>query len=196
VSNPVAPPPPDQGGFPPPANQGFGAAPTGQQPGQPFPGQQTTQPFPGQQGTQPGQPFPGQPQQGFGDAPPPYTPVPQKKRGVGSILLRIGAAIVAIIVVFVIKDVFFGDKAKDAAVGDCVAASKQVKADKETDAQAKVVDCTSKDAAYTVVGRVDGESDVNSKSCDQYFTKEGSQYFVYASSSDSGGDYLLCLEAK
>jgi hypothetical protein len=188
VSNPVAPPPPpNQGGFPPPPNQGFGDAPAGQ-PGQPFPGQQPTQP---------GQPFPGQPQQGFGDAPPPYTPVPEKKKSkVGSILLRIGAAIVAIIVVFVIKDVFFGDKAKDAAVGDCVAASKQVKADKETDAQAKVVDCTSKDAAYTVVGRVNGESDVNSKSCDQYFTKEGSQYFVYASSSDNGGDYLLCLEAK
>lgn len=212
MSNPVAPPPPpNQGGFPPPANQGFGAAPTGQptQPGQPFPGQ-PGQPYQGQPGQpyqgQPGQSFPGQPtppgqplppQQGFGDAPPPFTPPPAtKKRGIGSLFLRIGAGIIAIIVVFVIKDAFFGDKAKDAAVGDCVAASKEVKADKETDAAAKVVDCSSKDAAYTVVGRVNGQSDVNSKSCDTYFTKEDGKYFVYASDTDTGGKYLLCLEGK
>jgi hypothetical protein len=185
VSNPVAPPPPNQGGFPPPANQGFGAAPAGQ-------------PFPGQQPAPPGQPFPGQPQQGFGDAPPPFTPPPtaKKKRGAGSLFLRIGIAIVVIIVGFGVRSLFFGDKAKDAAVNDCVAASKDVKASGDTDAQAKVVDCTSKDAAYVVVGRVNGESDVKSKSCDKFFTKENGQYYVYASSSDDGGKYLLCLEAK
>jgi hypothetical protein len=206
VSNPVAPPPPNQGGFPPPANQGFGAAPTapGQPyPGQPYPGQEATQsgqpysgqPFSGQQPTAPGQPF--QPQQGFGDAPAPFAPTAvAKKRGAGTVFLRIGAVVLAAIVIFVVKDYFFGDKAKDAAVGDCVAASKQVQGTSETDAKAKVVDCSSADAAYTVVGRVDGESDVNSKSCETYFVKEDVKYYVYASSTDTGGDYLLCLQAK
>jgi hypothetical protein len=65
---------------------------------------------------------------------------------------------------------------------------------KTSEADAKVVDCTSKDAAYTVVGRVNGETNTNSKSCDQYFTDEKADYFVY--SSTTGDGYLLCLQAK
>jgi hypothetical protein len=175
VSNPVAPPPPpaNEGGFPPPANQGFGAAPAGQ----------------------PGQPYPGQPQQGFGDAPaafPPPAPV-KKKSAVGRLLLRVGLAIVVIVIGIVVKDAFFGDKAKDAAVGDCIAASKDVKANEETNAEAKVVDCTASDAAFSVVGRVNGETDTKSKSCDKFF-KEGEEFYVY--SSDAKGGYLLCLKPK
>jgi hypothetical protein len=176
VSNPVAPPPPaDQGGFPPPANQGFGAAPDGQP----------------QQG--PGAAPYGQPQQGFGDAPAAFPAEPKKKSGAGRIVLRIGLILVVAAVGAIVKFVIFGDKAQDAKVGDCIAASKDVKANEETDAEAKVVDCTSTDAAFTVVGRVNGETDTNSKSCDKYF-KDDEEFFIY--SSEASGGYLLCLKPK
>jgi hypothetical protein len=130
--------------------------------------------------------------QGFGDAPAPPAPV-TKKSGVGKILLRVGATLVALIIVFVVKDAFFGDKAKDAAVGDCIASSKKVTGTESTEAEAKVVDCGSADAAFSVVGRVKGETDTNSKSCDKFF-KENEQFFVY--SSTASGGYLLCLKPK
>jgi hypothetical protein len=204
VSNPVAPPPPPAGeGFPPPANQGFGGAPAAGQPygappvpGQPLPGQPVPgQPVPGQ--PEPGQPVPGQPygdqaQQGFG-GPAAVPAEPKKKGGAGKIIGRIALALVILVVVFVGRTFVFGDKAKDAAVGDCIASSADVKVDEETDADAKVVDCASGDAAYTVVGRVEGESDVKSKSCEKFF-KENEEYFVYASGTGSG--YLLCLRPK
>jgi len=179
VSNPVAPPPPSAGdGFPPPANQGFGSAPT---PGQPY-------------GAPPvdGQPAGDPAQQGFG-GPAAFPPEPKKKSAVGRVILRIVGAIVVGIIIFVVKDQFLGDKAKDAAVGDCVASSKDVKVDEETDARAEVVDCASADAAFTVVGRVDGETDTKSKSCEKFF-KENEEYYVYG--SDAGGGYLLCLRPK
>jgi hypothetical protein len=172
VSNPVAPPPPaSEGGFPPPANQGFGEAPAGQ----------------------PGFPPPGPPQQGFGDAPAAFPAEPKKKSAAGKIILRIVLVLVVIIIGTVVKQTVFGDKAKDAAVGDCIAASKDVKANEQTNADAKVVDCGSSEAAFSVVGRINGETDTNSTSCDKYF-KEGEQFFVY--SSPSGGGYLLCLKPK
>ena len=177
MSNPVAPPPPaNEGGYPPPADQGFGSVPAGQ---------------PGY--GQPGQPGPGQPQQGFGDAPAAFPAEPKKKSAVGRVLLRIGLAVVVLIIGFVVKEAFFGDKAKDAAVGDCIASSKQVKTNEETDAAAKVVDCGSSDAAFTVVGRVNGETSTSSKSCDKFF-KENEEFAIYA--SDAGGGYLLCLKPK
>jgi hypothetical protein len=200
VSNPVAPPPPPGGAYPPPANQGFGAAPTPgyPQPGYPQPGypQQGQAGYPqGQAGFPQGQPPPGYPQQGFGDAP--GAPPAKKKSAAGKLLLRIGGAVLVAIVIFGLKSFFFSatDKAKDAAVGDCIASSKQVATDKdETDASAKVVDCGSADAAFTVVGRVNGETDIKSKSCDHFF-KENEQFFVYAADNGASG-YLLCLRPK
>jgi hypothetical protein len=170
VSNPVAPPPPaSEGGFPPAANQGFGDAPA-----------------------QPGYPPPAPPQQGIGDSP--VVPEPPKKKSVaGRILLRIGLTVVVLIIGLVVKDTFFGDKAKDAAVGDCIASSKTVTGTDSTEAEAKVVACGSGDAAFTVVGRVNGETDTNSKSCDKYF-KEKEEFYVY--SSTASGGYLLCLRPK
>jgi len=188
VSNPVAPPPPPEGMYPPPPNQGFGSAPAPGQPGYPAPGQPGYPP-PGQ----PGYPAPGQPQQGFGDAPP---AAPSKKSGFRRILLRIGAAVLIGIVVFVAKGFFFNatDKAKDAVVGDCIKSSKKVTGTGETDASAEVVDCASADAAFTVIGRVNGETDTKSKSCDKFF-KEDEEFFVYAADNGTSG-YLLCLKAK
>lgn len=166
MSNPVAPPPStNEGTFPPPANQGLGEAPT------------------------------GQPQQGFGDAPAAFPAEPKKKSAVGRIVLRIVLALVVAIIGLVVKEAFFGDKAKDAAVGDCIKSSKDVKADQDTDVQAEVVDCASADAAFTVVGRINGETGTDSKSCDKYFTKEGVNYAILSSKDTSGG-YLLCLAPK
>ena len=170
MSNPVAP-------LPPPANQGLGDAPA-----------QADSPPPA-------------PQQGLGDAPAlpvlPNSPVvvepPKKKSVVGRTLLRIGLSIAVLIVGLVVKDAFFGDKAKDAAAGDCVASSKKVTGTDATEAEAKVVDCGSADAAFTVVGRVDGQTDTNSKACDKYF-KENEEFYVY--SSTASGGYLLCLRPK
>jgi hypothetical protein len=183
VSNPVAPPPSAGDGFPPPANQGFGSAPTQAQPyGAP--------PVDGPPG--PGQPYGDPAQQGMGN-PAALPPEPKKKGGLGRVALRILGAIVAIVIVLVVKDQLFGDKAKDAAVGDCIASSEQVKADEETEAKAKVVECGSADAAFTVVGRVEGETSTSSKSCEKFF-QENEEYAIYSSTAGKG--YLLCLRPK
>jgi hypothetical protein len=120
-----------------------------------------------------------------------------KKSGKARALSIIGV-IVVLIVVAAIRFGFSNseDKAKEAKVGDCVQAQGKVPTQdgKTTQTGAKVVDCTSADAAYTVVGRIDGETDTNSKSCDKFFTDEKADYFVYSSTSGTG--YLLCLQAK
>ncbi len=175
MSNPVAPPPPaSEGGFPPPADQGNASAP-----GQPYPGQ----------------PYPAQPlgADGAGSAAAAAPAAPKMRSAAGRILRRIALALVVGVIALVVKDTVFGDKAKDAAVGDCIASSKEVTGTDETEAEAKVVDCASGDAAFTVVGRVNGETDTSSKSCDQYF-KEDEEFFVY--SSTAGGGYLLCLQPR
>jgi hypothetical protein len=116
--------------------------------------------------------------------------------GVARVFLRIGAAVLVAVAIFGVKSLFFSatDKAKDAAIGDCIASSKEVKGQEETEASAKVVDCASADAAYTVVGRVNGETDVKSKSCDKFF-KANDEFFVYAADNGATG-YLLCLRPK
>jgi hypothetical protein len=205
VSNPVPPPGQGQPGFPPPG-QGQGGQPGFPPPGQPgqpgFPPPGQGQPGQGQPG-QGGFPPPGQPgQAGF---PPPgqpgFQPAAQfpgaeqpKKGGFPKILLRIVGLIVVAAVIFFAKSYFTGDKAKAAKVGDCIEAPQDVKANEtKQNVDAKVVDCTSKDAKYSVIGRVEGISDVNTKACDQY-VKEGEEYFVYASSAGKG--YVLCLKTK
>ncbi len=178
--------PQQPGGYPQPGQGGYA------QPGQPVQG---GYPQPGQPSFPP--PPPGQPggPEAFGQF-----PTEKKKRSGRSLLVRIGSLIVLVIIGVAVK---FGlnsainpDKAKQAKVGDCVAAQGKVPTQegKTTSADAKVVDCNSTDAAYTVVGRVNGETDTNSKSCDKFFTDEKADYFVYSSTNGSG--YLLCLQAK
>ena len=86
-----------------------------------------------------------------------------------------------------------GDEAKDAAVGDCLAASVTVRVGEDADADAKVVGCGSAYAAYTVVGRLDGQSDPRSTACETYF-QANEEYFVYTSTAGDG--YLLCLSRR
>ncbi|MEV4638107.1 hypothetical protein AB0J80_12230 [Actinoplanes sp. NPDC049548] len=83
-----------------------------------------------------------------------------------------------------------GDDAKDAAVGDCLATSANVRPGQDTDAEATVVGCAKDAAAYAVVGRIDGVSDARSRSCESFFAAD-EEYFVY--SSTAGDGYLLCL---
>jgi len=135
-------------------------------------------------------PAPGQ--EGFGQA-------PAKKSGRGRLIGIVGAVVVVLVVLglrFGLSSALSKDKAQEAKVGDCVAAQGDVPSQdgKSTSAGAEVVDCASTKAKFTVVGRVEGETDTNSKSCDKYFTDAKADYFVYSSSS--GGGFLLCLQGK
>lgn len=177
--------------------------------GQPFPGPPAPgQAMPGQPAPgfpPPGQAFPGQPAPGFPPPPPGqggFAPFPteQKKKSGKARLVRILGAVVAVAVLiglrFGLPGLLDDDKAQEAKVGDCVAAQGDVPKDdgKTTEADAAIVDCKSAKAKFTVVGRVEGETDTASKSCDKYFTDDKADYFVY--SSTSGNGYLLCLQAK
>jgi hypothetical protein len=174
VSNPVVPPPASEGTFPPAAEQA--AAALAGPPGQVAPGSPPPEGTPGPDGA--------------AAAPPPV----KRRSPVGKLLLRVGLALAVGIAGVAVKNTLFGDKAKDAAVGNCIAASGNVtSATAETETDAKVVDCGAADAAFTVVGRVDGQTDVNSTACDTYFT-DGEEFAVYASTA--GGGYLLCLKPK
>ena len=121
-------------------------------------------------------------------------PPAEKKKGVlGKTALRVGAALVVLLVVFLAKSFLFGDKAKDAKAGDCIAADKAVATDGTTKTGATVVDCGSADAKFTVIARVDGKTDAQGPDCDKYF-KQGDEGYVYSSTAGQG--YLLCLKPK
>jgi hypothetical protein len=125
-------------------------------------------------------------------------PVRPRKSARNLILSVVGIVVVVIIGAAIMLAAGGGrdkDEAKDAKVGDCVAALGKVsqKEGQNTQTAAKVVKCGAQDASYKVIGRVNGQSDTNSKSCDQYFTDAKADYFIYASSSGDG--YLLCLQS-
>ncbi|MFF5174438.1 hypothetical protein ACFY3U_17605 [Micromonospora sp. NPDC000089] len=177
MSEQVAPPPAPQPGPP--------AAP---QPGPSF-------------GPLPGSPVPPAPAV---QAPPPAQP---QGKSAGRKALGIVGAVVAFLVVAALKfgvgaaigSFFNKDETAEAKAGDCIAELPEIKG---TEAQsvddAKVVTCTSTDAAYNVVGRVDGQTEAQAKSgeaCNQYI-KEGEDGYVFYSISDGGKGYLLCLTKK
>jgi hypothetical protein len=203
VSNPV---PPPGGAYPPPSGSGqpgftpqpegqpapgAGYPPAGYPPAQSGPPAQEGQPF-GPAGQPAGYPAPapGQDPQAFGAFP----AEEKKKSGAGKTILRIALAIVIVIIGVVVKSALFGgDDAKEAKAGDCIAAESDIPDDKTSRTSAKVVDCGKSEAAYTVVARVDGEKDPQSKSCDKFF-KENEEFVILA--SDGGSGYLLCLRPK
>ena len=173
------------------------SAPGQAQPPYPAPGQahppypapgQGQPPYPAPADGQPGFPPPGQ--QTFG-----AFPTEEKKGGGRRIIGRIGLAVLALIVVGGIRYALAGDgdEATEAKKGDCIAADKEITEGESAETSAKVVDCGSSDAKYTVVARVDGENDVESEACNKFF-KQNEHFYVYA--SDAGGGYLLCLRPK
>ncbi|GAB3945711.1 hypothetical protein GCM10027614_37950 [Micromonospora vulcania] len=153
------------------------------------------------------------PPQPAGETPSPIEPVPPapvesetKKSGASKVLKVVGA----IVVIVVIAGLKFGlasaignflnkDETADAKVGDCIAELPEVSGTKEEEANdAKVVECTSTDAAYNVVGRVDGQTEAQAKAgtaCDQYL-KEGEEGYLFYSIEPGKTGYLLCLTKK
>ncbi len=124
-------------------------------------------------------------------APAARPPAANKKQ---KILVRILIAVVVAIAVFALKGVFFGgDSTGDAKAGDCISSDKAVSDEGTTETGADVVECSSGDAAFTVVARVDGESSPQSKSCDKFF-QPSEEFFVFA--SNSGDGYVLCLRPR
>jgi hypothetical protein len=107
----------------------------------------------------------------------------------------VALVVLALVVVGVARFALLGDgdRAQDAKTGDCIASDEEVAAGGNTKTGAKIVDCGSPDARFTVVARVNGETDVESKSCDNLF-KPDEHFYRYA--SDAGGGYLLCLRPK
>jgi hypothetical protein len=116
------------------------------------------------------------------------TEPPKKKSGLPRILLS-----VAIIAVLAAIGWFLSrDKAVNAKVGDCFAAS--VMSEQLTDASdTKTVDCSGSDAAYKVVGIVDGKKSDEFKieDCSSYSTAIGA---VWLGKQGEAGK-VFCVEA-
>ncbi|WP_309244411.1 LppU/SCO3897 family protein [Micromonospora parastrephiae] len=116
----------------------------------------------------------------------------------------------AIVVFLVIAGLKFGigsaignylnkDETADAKAGDCIAELPEITGTKEEKVDgAKVVSCTSTDAAYNVVGRVDGQTEAQAKaptSCEQYL-KQGEEGYVFYNIEPGKTGYVLCLTKK
>lgn len=137
--------------------------------------------------------------------PPAGAPVPPEpeKKSTGKKVLGIVAIIVVALVVgglkFGLRSWLDRDKTAEAKVGDCVAKLPEVGTGEQKEApEAKVVDCTSTDAAYKVAGRVENQTEASAKTnddCRQYVKDDG-DYYVYSSIKSGGTGYLLCLTPK
>lgn len=119
--------------------------------------------------------------------------------------------IVGVIVVFlVIAGLKFGvgsaigeffnpDETADAKVGDCLGELPEVVgAERERVDGASVVECTSTEATYAVVGRADGQTEEQAhtgEACDPFF-KEGEENYVFSNIPSGGTGYLLCLTKR
>ncbi|MBQ1018502.1 hypothetical protein KBX71_11605 [Micromonospora sp. D93] len=121
--------------------------------------------------------------------------------------LGIIGAVLAIVVIAGLKfgvasaigNFFNKDETADAKTGDCIAELPEVTGTEQEEVDgAKVVECTSTDAAYNVVGRVDGQSEAQAKAdttCTQYF-KEGEEGYIFSSIEPGKTGYVLCLTKK
>ncbi|MEU4776852.1 hypothetical protein [Micromonospora sp. NPDC023633] len=133
-------------------------------------------------------------------------PPPAEKSGSKKLLGIVGAIVVFLVVAGLkfgigsaIGNFFNKDETAEAKVGDCIAELPEVTGTKEEEVDgAKVVECTSTDAIYNVVGRVDGQTQAQARSgeaCGQYI-KEGQEGYVYYSIEPGKTGYLLCLTKK
>ncbi|SCE79683.1 hypothetical protein GA0070607_1698 [Micromonospora coriariae] len=129
-----------------------------------------------------------------------------KKPGAKKALGIIGAILVFVViaglkfgVASAIGNFLNKDETADAKAGDCIAELPEVTGTEEEEVDgAKVVECTSTDAAYNVVGRVDGQTEAQAKAgtaCDE-FLKEGEEGYVFYSIEPGKTGYLLCLTKK
>ncbi|MFI6759137.1 hypothetical protein ACIBF5_08345 [Micromonospora sp. NPDC050417] len=132
------------------------------------------------------------------DAAPVPAPPPQKKSPVKKIVSVLVAIVVAVAVKFGLGTVLGGeDKTAEAKVGDCLAALPELGEGEEKAApNAKIVDCTSTEAVYNVVARVENQTErqaSESTECEQYVA-EGEEYAMFTAIPTGGTGYLLCLK--
>lgn len=217
---PSSPPPPDDG-YPPPPGQGY--PPPGQgypAPGSGAPNPGASYPPPGQAYPPPGQsyPPPGQPQgqgyppgqQGFPPGQPPgygFQPAPPKKSNVAKILTIVGIVVLLLCTGLGVGGWFLWKRVEswaasdssNAKTGDCLSEDDQLAntPSASSDRDAKIVKCSSPDAAYTVVARINtvGIATSSQSQCERYFTKEGVAYATLRIYSEGDVD-LLCLEPR
>ncbi|MEU7770756.1 hypothetical protein AB0C44_05445 [Micromonospora taraxaci] len=181
----------------------------------PQPGVETPQPTPAQPETaKPDEAAPdaAAPNTPAPDAAAPNTPAPdaakpEAEKSGGKKALGIIGAILAVVVIAGLKfgvasaigNYFNKDETADAKVGDCIAELPEVTGTEQEEVDgAKVVSCTSTDAAYTVVGRVNDQSQAQAQAgtaCDQFF-KEGEEGYVFSSIEPGKTGYVLCLTKK
>ncbi|SCE73138.1 LppU/SCO3897 family protein [Micromonospora mirobrigensis] len=143
----------------------------------------------------PSAPSPGQP-----DPAVPAPPAEPAKKSGGRKVLSILGVILAVLAFgafkFGVKSYLNRDETADAKVGDCLAELPATVGDKQESADdAKVVECTSTDAAYDVVGRVENQTEAQAASgegCDTYI-KEGQDGYVFSNIERGGKGYVLCL---
>lgn len=190
MTDPVVPVQPGGPAFPPPAGApGYPPSHPGA-PGQPqgHPG------VPGHpQGNTGAPPFPPAQPGGEFPAAQPETP----KKGWARRILGIAVTILVVVLVKTfLGSLISGDPTGDAKAGDCIAIKNQM-SETATQVEAEMAECSSADAKYTVLGRVDGVTNLQSTACDATFNaqlKEGEEGYVI--SSDKGDGYLLCLKTK
>lgn len=140
-------------------------------------------------------------------APTTATAEPEAKKSGTKKVLGIVGAILAIVVIAGLKfglastigGYFNKDETADAKAGDCIADLPEVTGTKQEKADgAKVVECTSTDAAYTVVGRVNDQSEAQAKAgtaCDQFFQNDEEGY-IFSGIERGKSGYVLCLTKK
>ncbi|MGC4809286.1 LppU/SCO3897 family protein [Micromonospora sp. DT228] len=118
---------------------------------------------------------------------------------VGVILAIVVVAGLKFGVVSAIGNLINKDETAAAKAGDCIAKLPEVtgtKQEKVTDA--RIVECTSTEAVYNVVGRVDNQTEAQARAdtaCEQYF-KPDEEGYIYSSILPGKTGYVLCLTKK
>ncbi|WDZ86879.1 LppU/SCO3897 family protein [Micromonospora cathayae] len=114
----------------------------------------------------------------------------------GVVAVLVGALVVVGLRYDVAGRLLNPDRAAGARIGDCLAALPDVADGGERrSAEARTVSCSSSEAAYDVVGRVDGQTEAQvreGRQCEP-FVVAGGTYYTYSSIPDGGTGYLLCL---
>ncbi|MFI6821762.1 hypothetical protein ACIBJE_12540 [Micromonospora sp. NPDC050187] len=114
----------------------------------------------------------------------------------GVVAVLVGALVAAGLRYDVAGRLLTPDRTAEARVGDCLAPLPDVaESGQRRTAEARVVACSSPDAAYDVVGRVDGQNEEqvrDGRQCEP-FVAEGGTYYTYSSIPPGGTGYLLCL---
>jgi hypothetical protein len=147
------------------------------------------------------------PQQAEPEQAEPKADEPKAEKSGAKKALGIVGAILAVVVIAGLKfgiasaigNYFNKDETADAKAGDCIAELPEITGTEQEEVDgAKVVSCTSTDAAYNVVGRVDGQTEAQAKAdttCTQFF-KEGEEGYIFSSIEPGKTGYVLCLTKK